>query len=330
MQRSTCFNGLACPAAPATAKSHRAIAGEAVLPAVAVIIPLYNRATKIEASVRSVLDQTMGDFELLVVDDGSSDGSAAVVEAIVDPRLRLLRQPFNAGGNAARNRGIRDSSAPIICFLDSDDRYLPTKLQRVREIMDERPDLATLLDSFIKAYPERPDRADVPLRNPVLNDNRAILEAMFTRAMWKATPQIAVRREAAVAAGLFDEGLKRRQDFDFIVRLAKVGPMALIDETLWVKDYGGDAISAGVAGFMPALLAFLDRHPEYHRDDVFRRGLAYDVARHAGRSLKQGRIRGLANDLASLASRIGWPATLALAGSGIGERLQRRQRLSKA
>ncbi|HVF37605.1 MAG TPA: glycosyltransferase family 2 protein, partial [Sphingomicrobium sp.] len=97
-------------------------------PAISVVMPVYNRADSVGRAVASVLAQDFPDFELIVVDDGSTDGTAEAVSAEIDPRLRLIRLPGNAGGNAARNRGIEAARAPLIAFLDSDDAYLPHKL----------------------------------------------------------------------------------------------------------------------------------------------------------------------------------------------------------
>src|ERR1700733_847645 len=99
-----------------------------IMARIAVVIPVYNRGAIVRRAVDSVLGQEFTDFELIVVDDASSDDTADIVAAIDDPRLRLLHQPGRPGGNAARNRGIREATAPLIALLDSDDEYLPAKL----------------------------------------------------------------------------------------------------------------------------------------------------------------------------------------------------------
>lgn len=115
----------------------RLLAGDGK-PAVSVVIPLYNKAPYIERAIRSVLAQTRAAFEVIVVDDGSTDGGAAVVERFADPRIRLITQE-NRGASAARNRGIRESEAEIVAFLDADDEWYPAFLDTVLDLCRRYP-----------------------------------------------------------------------------------------------------------------------------------------------------------------------------------------------
>ena len=288
-----------------------------ITPAVSVVMPVYNRTSTVENAILSVLAQDFADFELIVVDDGSTDETPRVVESIEDPRLKLIRLPVNAGGNAARNRGIEAARAPLIAFLDSDDAYLPHKLGFTVRAFAERPEMDVLLDSFIKRYPER-DRPDIELHNPVLDRNEEILEALFNRRIWKATAGITARREAVLRAGLFDEGLRRRQDFDFILRLAKVARMATTDELLWAKSYARDTISGDLRNFVDSTLAFYRRHPEYYDNPVYRSGFAHDLGRHFARLVKRRQFAAAWRDAKPLARELGWFRFLKLTIGGVG------------
>lgn len=298
--------------------------GASKAPAISVVLPVHNRASVVGDAVRSVLAQQFHDFELIVIDDGSTDGTAETIGAFDDPRVRFIRLPENLGGNAARNKGIDVARAPLIAFLDSDDAYLPHKLGFTVRYFADRPEVDVLLDSFIKLYPDR-DRAEIALRNPVLDDNEQILGALFNRRLWKATPGIAVRREAAIRVGLFDESLRRRQDFDFILRLAKVARIATTDEICWVKAYSAETISGSLANFAPSTIEFYWRHPEYYSNPEFRRGFAHDLGRHFSRLVKQRRIAAAWRDAKLLARELGWWRLLKLAIGGVGKFKARRR-----
>src|SRR5688572_22328532 len=98
-------------------------------PAISVITPTYNRCKSVMRAVASVLSQTRTDFEHIIVDDGSTDGTMEALRALRDPRLILLRLPERQGANIARNVGINSSRADIVTFLDSDDVFLPCRLR---------------------------------------------------------------------------------------------------------------------------------------------------------------------------------------------------------
>lgn len=110
------------------------------MPLVSVVIPTYNRAEFLPRAVESVLRQTVDDFELIVVDDASTDDTEAVVERFDDPRVEYVRHGTNRGGSAARNTGIERSSGEYIAFLDSDDEWYPRKLERQVEELRSRSD----------------------------------------------------------------------------------------------------------------------------------------------------------------------------------------------
>ena len=105
-----------------------------------VIIPLYNKAPYVRKAVESVVGQTFGDWELIVVDDCSTDGSADIAAQITDPRIRIIRLEKNGGVGAARNTGVRESMGKWICFLDADDWWEPTFLEEMAGLIERYPD----------------------------------------------------------------------------------------------------------------------------------------------------------------------------------------------
>jgi glycosyltransferase involved in cell wall biosynthesis len=282
------------------------------MPAISVILPVHNRADVLRRAIQSVVEQELEDWELIVVDDGSSDNSAWVPESFRDKRIRVVQLDRNRGGNVARNRGIREAKAPLIAFLDSDDRYLPSKLAFVTAEFERRPDLDLLVDSFIKVQPPGSRHAEVVRRNPVISDRDEFRTALFTRQLWKATPAITVKREIALEAGLFDESLRRLQDFDFLIRVSELANCASTDEVLWIKYWDAAAISAQ-DNMMAANVELVRRHPEYLRTAAYRPGLAYALRLSAWRKLRKGEVGGVANDVRVLAGAFGWGEAAKLA-----------------
>jgi hypothetical protein len=156
-------------------------------PAVTVVIPVYNKAAYVRRAVDSVLAQTRGDFELIVIDDGSTDHSRAVVMEVQDPRLRVLSQP-NAGPGAARNRGLAEARAPLVAWLDADDEWMPRFLERAFELLEAHSPQAA---GVVQGYLERPAGVD----RVALWQRRGIREGPF-RFEPGTDPMEAVHRTA--------------------------------------------------------------------------------------------------------------------------------------
>lgn len=292
------------------------------MPRIAVIMPAYNRAAVIGRAIESVLAQDLRDFELIVVDDGSTDGTADIARSYRDRRVRLVEQRTNRGSNAARNAGIRASSAPLIAFLDSDDSYLPHKLSTVAGEFDRNPELEVLVDSFVK-HCEKKGR--VERVNPRIDCTEEFTRRLFSRELWKPTSAITVRREAAIRAGLFDEGVSRRQDMDFLIRLTQAANCASLDQILWVKSWSADGISAGNQ-FVASTLEIVRRHPQYIGNADYRCGLAKDLARHLLLLLRERRYAQMAADGRLMVRELGAKKASALLIEGTRELASRAKK----
>lgn len=118
-------------------------------PFFSVVIPLYNKQSYVKETIESALAQTFEDFEIVVVNDGSTDESAEVVSAIKDDRIRLIHQD-NAGVSVARNRGIKEANAKYVAFLDADDLWLPGFLQTIYKLIQKCPDAGLYATSYMK------------------------------------------------------------------------------------------------------------------------------------------------------------------------------------
>jgi len=185
-----------------------------------VIVPTYQRREFVQRALASVMAQTYRDFELIVIDDCSTDGTT---EALVPLRDTLrYRWQTNRGVAAARNAGLELARGSIIAFLDSDDSWLPHHLAVVTEMLGRHPTavLASTCPEFVIAGRE-------PASNARLVDYRK--EPLVCQA-WRIgfTSGIAVRRRAIAAVGGFDDRMKAMEDSDMWVRLATHGPFSMV------------------------------------------------------------------------------------------------------
>jgi glycosyltransferase involved in cell wall biosynthesis len=199
-----------------------------------VIIPAYNRAAEIGVAIASVLEQSFTDFELIVVDDLSTDGTVAAVEAIADPRLRLVRRQYNGGPGAARNSGVLASRGEIIAFLDSDDLWLPEKLARQVAFMSERG-VPICCTGFRHLRP-RGGGPEIRLPDPphLTGDD------MIDHADVTIGTTMAIERELFDLVGPFDENMRRLEDWDWQLRLGRIGGLDFVPAALAIH-YAPDA-----------------------------------------------------------------------------------------
>ena len=198
-------------------------------PAVTVIIPTYNRLALLREAVSSVLTQTFRDFEVLVVDDGSTDGTAEYLAGIHDPRLRHIPVPHSGNAARARNTGAAHALGQVLAFLDSDDVWLARKLEiQIAATAGDRSKWSYTRYSHIDLHGERiPARAGstrMPagrIANDLLQTDAAV--SIVTIALPKALFD---------RVGGFNEELIFRQDYEFLVRLACAADAVAIDEEL--------------------------------------------------------------------------------------------------
>ncbi|ODT13575.1 MAG: hypothetical protein ABS35_37515 [Kaistia sp. SCN 65-12] len=227
-------------------------------PAISVIIPTHNRAGTLPRAVESVLAQTMGDFELIIVDDGSTDGTGRYLASIQDPRLRVIAFAACLGANPARNAGLEAARADIVAFLDSDDVYLEDRLATTLAIFRARPDIALVLSSFVTIEGNRRTDCVNPGR---LIDAAALEEALVAHSVFIAGSAITARTTVLRQAGGFDPEVRRMQDRDLLLRLARFTGAALSPTVDWHKFTTVGAISYSKTGYLPSLAELIRRHP---------------------------------------------------------------------
>jgi glycosyltransferase involved in cell wall biosynthesis len=187
-------------------------------PAISIIIPTYNRSAFIGEAIDSVLQQTFSDFELIVIDDGSTDSTGEIVNAFKDERLVFIQQE-NAGRSAARNRALATARGKYIAFLDSDDTYLQDKLERQVNFMEAHPEIGMIYTSA-KCI----DADGNILKNNVYVasvSGQIYRQVAFFRPVTITLPTVMVRREVLDNVGGFDEKMERFEDTDLWRRISK-------------------------------------------------------------------------------------------------------------
>ena len=240
-----------------------------VPPEVSVIIPTYNRARVLRRGVESVLAQTYQDFEVIVVDDASSDDTQDVLLKITDPRLRLIRHETNRGATAARNSGIEVATGVFVAFQDSDDEWLPEKLAKQMALFQANPSASVVYSGMLR------NEADgtVYIPGPQIRTREGDLLDSLLYENFVGTPSMVVRRECLEETGGFLEDLPRFQDWELVIRLAKRYPLHLVDEPLVIVHATPENISSDPGAGAVALEMILDRHHAIISRD--RRALAH-------------------------------------------------------
>jgi len=268
-------------------KSHPCIAGRS--PLISVVLPTYNRCLLLERAVDSVLNQTFRNFELIVVDDGSTDDTPALLESYGD-RLRVIRQP-NSGVSAARNQGIRQAGGRLIALLDSDDYWLPQKLTRQVAFFEKDPGAVIC------------QTEEIWMRNGVRVNPKKRHRKFSGWIFEKCLPlclispsAVMLRKSLLDEVGLFDESLPACEDYDLWLRITCKYPVGLMGTPLIVKCGGhADQLSR-----MPqldqyriqALLKVLDRECLSAAQAAAARAVLVEKCRiYADGCRKRGRIQ---------------------------------------
>jgi glycosyltransferase involved in cell wall biosynthesis len=199
------------------------MATERGLSRVSAVIPTFNRRRELAAAIASVLAQTRPVDEIIVVDDGSTDGTWETLQAlsrdVQRPRIVLHRQE-NKGPSAARNAGVRLATGELIAFLDSDDTWLPEKTARQLELFAARPQLGLI---------------GIPIQDAGVFRGRRLVEIGIERLLFRnyfPTPGVMLRREVLAAVGGFAEDMRLCEDYELWLRIAARHPCLLLNEEL--------------------------------------------------------------------------------------------------
>jgi glycosyltransferase involved in cell wall biosynthesis len=198
------------------------------MPKVTVIIPAYNAMKYLPETLESVQKQTLTDFEALIINDGSSDGIVEWATQITDPRVRLISQE-NQGTAAARNHGIVESKGEYIAFLDADDIWEPTKLEKQAQCLDNNP-LVGLVDTWTAFIDENSKPTGLVMRNDTEGDvYKKVVESCDSPVCCGSSPMI--RRSCFDTLGLFDRD-SYIEDVDMWIRIATRYHYGVVKEPL--------------------------------------------------------------------------------------------------
>jgi glycosyltransferase involved in cell wall biosynthesis len=195
---------------------------------VSVIIPAYNRAKTLPQALKSVLNQSFQDFEIIVIDDASSDGTGTLIQACPDSRIQYVLHNTNKGAAAARNTGIRIAKGEWLAFLDSDDEWSLEKLERQLIFIKQQAS-----DVFLSCTGYTLNLLDEGRQiSRTLSHHTNINESIFSGCDISPGSTLLVKKNVFDQVGYFDETLKRLEDWDWLIRYRSFGRIALLQEPL--------------------------------------------------------------------------------------------------
>ncbi len=206
-----------------------------------MIIPTYNRRDLLPRALDSVLAQTVPIDEIIVIDDGSTDGTDDMLRARYGDRVRYVWQP-NAGVSAARNHGLRLAQGRYLALLDSDDLWLPTKTELQVAFLDAHPDFGMVVCDVERVDSEY-RHIDVFRRRDTLREDGWVLRWVLHNPAL-APASVLMRREVVDQLGGFDEGLRTAEDLEFHLRVARHWKIGVVEQALVRAMRGHDGLSA--------------------------------------------------------------------------------------
>lgn len=229
------------------------------VPTVSVIIPTYNRAHLISRAIQSVLKQTYKDFEVIVIDDGSTDNTEYIIKQFQDKdnRIRYIKHKKNKGGSAARNAGIKLSKGDYIAFQDSDDEWLSEKLEKQMKFFEGAPsNVGVVYSGFWRI--EGDTKNYIP--SSQVTEKEGNVHKELLKGNFVTTQSIVIRKECFEKAGMFDESLPRLQDWDLVLRLSKYYEFKCIDEPLVFSYFTPVSISSNKDALIKASELIISKH----------------------------------------------------------------------
>jgi glycosyltransferase involved in cell wall biosynthesis len=231
------------------------------MPKVSVIIPSYNHEKYIAEAIQSILNQTYQDFEIIITDDGSKDNTVKIIKSFTDSRIKLFCFSQNQGAAAAANQCIAESKGEFIALLNSDDAWVPEKLERQVNFLGTNLEIGAVF-SYAQFIDENSNKITNPLKIKYIDfimENRTRFEWLnyfFYHGNCLCHPSILIRKECYNTIGVYDRRLAQLPDFDFWIRLCQkyeiyVMPQKLVN--FRIRDH-----EANVSGYKPESYTRMD------------------------------------------------------------------------
>ncbi|MHA1357606.1 MAG: glycosyltransferase [Candidatus Helarchaeota archaeon] len=205
---------------------------ESEKPLVSVIIPTYNRRELLSRAIKSVLRQSYQEFELIIVDDGSSDGTQEVIQQFSDPRIKYMKLEENQGQPAALNRGIRASQGTYVAFLDDDDELLSSMLESGVKIINQ----ASENTGFVVGRGLKVRQGKVTFFNEKEVDRKNLFKAQLQYCAVPLAGAI-IKRSCFEKVGYLNEKLILGNDWEFMLRLLREFDYIYLDQTIYIAHY---------------------------------------------------------------------------------------------
>ena len=276
----------------------RIVETAASIPEVSVILPVYNREACVERAVRSVLAQTYRSFELIVVDDGSTDGTRRVLDRF-GSTIRIVEQP-HSGAYAARNHGARVARAKLLAFADSDDAWLPHLLAREVPLMG-RPEVGLVFGDAVHVTSPEPNAGRRGLTCfHVSPPRRGRVAAQFAWANFVPTCAALVRRSCFEEVGGFTEASELSSDYLTWYRISLRHELDYVDEIVAEYTVHAGGISHELGRAVEARLSLFSREMEATTDPAVRvvlRRLVFNLSASLAIAAVRGRARGVSHPL---------------------------------
>ncbi len=237
-------------------------------PAVSVIVPTYNRANLLPRAIKSVLNQTFTNFELIIVDDGSTDNTLEIVRHFNNRRIRCISHDHTKGGSAARNTGINASRSEYVAFLDSDDEWLPAKLNKQLNLYETSSEKVGLVYTWLVHVFD-----DGRISHSTSRYKGRIYKELLLKNVVGSASSAIIRRKVLSYVKGFDESLPARQDMDLWLRISEHFDVDVVPEVL-VRIYHRHGCRR-ISSSKNNLLSARDLFYQKHKDRLLKGGVAH-------------------------------------------------------